>query len=216
MAIEELNQWLLQDVKYDVASTNIDLFDSELDVSEEELENHPLINYWEQELEVAFAEQKVVGSQYLPKLSAQYGFQKIGGQTGYNSYLIGVQIPLIFNKTRGMSKASKINTRIVEQENKVKQAALQSTYKMALTQFKQLHLSWTYYKNEALPFAIEQRNGVSFSYREGAMDYIAFLQNMKSAIQLEINTWKVLEQYLVSKIQLEYFLSNNKNYTDEK
>ena len=73
---------------------------------------------------------------------------------------------------------------------------------------QQLQKKWNYYKNEALPLAIEQRNGVSLSYKEGAMDYIDFLQSMKDAIQLEINTWNVLEEYLISRIQLEYFLTS--------
>ena len=213
MALQELNQWLQLDNLSDVVSIDIESLENQLEISEIELENHPLNIYWNSQLEVANAEQKVKGSKYLPKLSAQYGFQKIGGQTGYNSYQVGLQIPLIFNKTKGESKASKINASIIEQENMVKQLELKSAFKQAVTQFKQLDASWNYYKNEALPFAIEQRNGVSLSYKEGAMDYIAFLQNMKNAIQLEITTWKVLQQYLESKIQLEYFI--NKNYTNE-
>ncbi len=212
IALQDLNQWLLKEEIYDVTSTSIDVFESKLDTSDGNLKDHPLYVSWQDQLLVAQAQQKVVSSQFLPKLSAQYGFQKVGGQTGYNSYQLGVQFPLIFNKTKGLSKASKINISIIEQENIAKQAALKNSYAAVYTRFKQLQSSWNYYKNEALPFAIKQRNGISLSYKEGAVDYIAFLQNMKNAIQLEINTWKILQQYLESKIQLEYFLNkNNKN-----
>ncbi len=207
MALQMLNQWLYTDAVYDVLEVSIDTFDETLSVSEKELKNHPLQTYWQSELAIANAEQKVASAQFLPKLSAQYGFQKIGNQSGFNSYQVGLQIPLIFNKSKAKAKASKINATIVAQENMAKELQLKSKFELILSQYKQLQKSWTYYKNEALPLAIEQRNGASLSYKEGAMDYIAFLQNMKNAIELEINTWQVLQQYLQSKIQLEYLLN---------
>ncbi len=208
-ALQELNQWLLIDGLIDVSSIDIFSLTDQLEHDQLNLEEHPLFIYWNNQLKVANAEQKVAGLKYLPKLSAQYGFQKIGGLTGYNSYQLGVQIPIVFNKTKGISNASKISASIIEYENKVKQTELQSKYKRAVIQFNQMKRNWEYYKNEALPFAIQQRNGVSISYKEGAMDYLAFLQNMKSAIELEITTWKILQQFMASKIQLEYFLNKN-------
>lgn len=208
MALQELNQWLLKDKKYDVASVSIASFEDNILISVEDIQNHPLFTYWQTQQAVADAKHKVANAQFLPKLSAQYGFQKIGDQSGFNSYQIGVQVPLIFNKTRGKAKALKINSQIIEQENKVKEAQLKSKFGVMVTKYKQSQKSWTYYKEEALPLAIEQRNGATLSYKEGAMDYIAFLQNMKDAIQLEINTWNALQNYLNSKIQLAYFLTS--------
>ncbi|WP_103072006.1 CusA/CzcA family heavy metal efflux RND transporter [Aquimarina sediminis] len=207
MALQELNQWLQDDKKYDVAAIDINTFEDDILVYEG-IENHPLLTYWHTQQEIAQAKHKVASSQFLPKLSAQYGFQKVGDQSGFNSYQIGVQIPLIFNKTRGKAKALKINAQIIEQENIAKETQLKSSFGAIATKYKQSQKSWMYYKNEALPLAREQRNGATLSYKEGAMDYIAFLQNMKDAIQLEINTWKMLQDYLSNKIQLAYFLTS--------
>ena len=138
-------------------------------------------------------------SGFLPKLSAQYGFQEIGGQSGFNSYRIGVQFPLFFNKTKGKVKAASIQTQLIEEKNKVNQIQFKNTFNTILSEYNQLQKSWNYYRTEALPLAKEQRNGTTLSYKEGGMDYIAFLQNMKDAIQLEINTWNVLSQYLIVK-----------------
>ena len=205
MALQDLNQWMMDDVQVHVTTVDINSFDGELSTSEMEQKNHPLQRSWQNELAVANAEYKVANSAFLPKLSAQYGFQKIGSQSGFSSYQFGIQLPLFFNKAKGKAKASKINTEIIEQTNKVKEAQLENQLNTMKTRYRQLQDSWNYYKNEALPLAVEQRNGVILSFKEGAMDYIAFLQNMKNAIELEVSTWEVLQQYLESKIQLEYY-----------
>lgn len=206
-AIQELNLWLMSEELYDVEPVALDEFDTVLLTSENNLKDHPLYSYWQTQLEIANAEKKVANSKFLPTLSAQYGFQKIGGQSGFNSYQVGLQIPLIFNSVNGKSKASKIEVSIIEQETIANKMQLENRFVSLVTQYEQLQKSWKYYKNEALPLAIEQRDGVSLSYKEGAIGYIAFIQNMRDAVQLEINTWYVLQEYLDSKIQLEYFLN---------
>ncbi len=208
MALHGLNQWLLSEELYDVASTPIESFDEALLVSKEDLKNHPLYIYWQTQKDVAKAMLKVTNSRFLPKLSVQYGFQKIGSQSGFNSYLVGLQVPLVFNKTKGEAKASKINTSIVAQENEMKQIEFRAAFNALLVEYEQLQKNWNYYRNDALPLAIEQRNGATLSYKEGAMDYIAFLQTMKDAIELEISTWQMLKKYLNSRIQLDYFLTS--------
>ncbi|OUS02580.1 multidrug transporter AcrB [Flavobacteriales bacterium 33_180_T64] len=207
MALQSLNQWILSKEKYDVASIHLDDFDGTLFISNEDLKTHPLFSYWNVQEDVAKAKHKVANSQFLPKLSAQYGLQKIGNQSGFNSYQLGIQIPLIYNKTKGEAKASRIKINIIEQENKAKKIEFENAFNTMIIQYEQLQKNWEYYKNDALPLAIEQRNGAILSYKEGAMDYIAFLQTMKAAIQLEIDSWQMLNSYLNSKIQLEYFLT---------
>ncbi|WP_062054566.1 CusA/CzcA family heavy metal efflux RND transporter [Aquimarina longa] len=208
IALQKLNQWLsMNETIYGVKVTTLDAFDSDILISEEVIKNHPLFNYWEKQLEVAKAEQKVTNSQFLPKISAQYGLQKIGNQSGFNSYQVGIQVPLIFNTIKAQSKVSKINTEMITANNKAKVLQLKSRFNSKISEFKQSRNKWLFYKNEALPLAIEQRNGAILSYKEGALDYVAFLQNMKTAIQLEINTWKTLQIYLENKIQLSYFLT---------
>ncbi|MBJ6369233.1 CusA/CzcA family heavy metal efflux RND transporter [Snuella sedimenti] len=212
MALQELNQWFATDqVIYGVTTTNLDAFGGSALIPEAILQNHPLVGYWQGELRAAKAKHKVVNSQFLPKFSGQYGFQKIGGQSGFNSYQVGIQIPIIFGKTKGESKAAKLDIDIIDQNNKQKELQLKNAFNSKSLQFEQSLRNWRYYKDEGLPLATEQRNGVVLSYREGAIDYVTFLQNIKNAIQLELDAWKALQNYLESKMQLEYFLASNEN-----
>ena len=69
--------------------------------------------------------------------------------------------------------------------------------------------SWNYYQNTALPLAAEQRSGAITAYREGAIDYVSFLQNIRDAIRMEVDAWKAFGNYLDSRYQLEYFLKKS-------
>jgi len=66
--------------------------------------------------------------------------------------------------------------------------------------------SWIYYRDEALPLAKEQRRGALTAYREGAIDYVTFLQNIRDAVQTETDAWNTFGNYLDSRYQLEYYL----------
>ncbi|MDG1804950.1 CusA/CzcA family heavy metal efflux RND transporter [Flavicella sp.] len=206
IAVQELNQWLFADQYFDIADVSIELMEEPLDLVEINIESHPLISLWESELSVAKAESKVYSSKYLPTVSAQYGFQKIGNENGFNSYQVGIQLPLIFSKAKGESKASKLNVEIIEQNNKIKQLKLANSFKIAMANYMRLKENWEYHKSHALPLAVQQRDGATLAYQEGSMSYIAFIQTIKNAIELEINSWTIFQQYSESKINVSYFL----------
>jgi cobalt-zinc-cadmium resistance protein CzcA len=67
--------------------------------------------------------------------------------------------------------------------------------------------SWEYYRQEALPLAKEQQQGAITSYEEGAIDYVVFLQSIRDAIRIEIDSWNAFGNYLDSQFQLEYYLN---------
>ena len=69
--------------------------------------------------------------------------------------------------------------------------------------------SWNYYRDEALPLAQEQQEGSVLAFKEGAIDYITFLQNIRDAIRIEVNAWSAFNDYLDSRYQLEYYLKNS-------
>ena len=58
-----------------------------------------------------------------------------------------------------------------------------------------------------MELAKEQRNGASIAYREGAIDYISFLQLVKDAIEIEKQAWLTYQEYLNGQFNLEYYLT---------
>ena len=57
-------------------------------------------------------------------------FKKTTNVSGINSYQIGIQIPLIFNKERGKSKAAKLQSEITETNNQINIQKLNNQFKV--------------------------------------------------------------------------------------
>ena len=162
---------------------------------------------------MAQARQRVAKAAYLPSLSGQYTDQQIAGQSGFYSYQVGINFPLLPFAERGRAQSAKIEREIAEQNLRRTQLELQAGYGSLLEEYRKWLNSWQYYQQEALPLAVQQRNGAIIAYREGAIDYIGFLQIIRDAIQVELNAQEALGNYLDTKARLIYFLqsSNQQN-----
>ena len=86
---------------------------------------------------------------------------------------------------------------------------LEARYQSALQEFLKWQSSLNFYREEALPLAEEQRNGTILAFEEGAIDYTTFIQNMREAVQVEMQAQEALQNFLTARFQLEYFLSSN-------
>lgn len=106
-----------------------------------------------------------------------------------------------------MVQSAKISQQIAEQNLYQTQLELQNNYQNALEAYYKWKTSWEYYETEALGLAKEQRKAAVTAYREGAIDYVTFLQNVKDAMQIEMTAWLSFEQYLNSRFQIEYYIN---------
>ena len=86
---------------------------------------------------------------------------------------------------------------------------LDAAFQEIQQQYLKWRNSWNYYQDEALPLAQQQRDGAILAYREGAIDYVTFLQNIRDAIRIEIDSWNAFGNYLDYRYQLEYYLKNS-------
>lgn len=209
-ALQRLNLWLVSDTLFTVAMTDTKMLEVPANIPDS-LNGHPLLDLRSQQVQVANAKYRVAKSKFLPTFSAQYGLQQIAGQNGFNSYQIGINIPLFFLPEKGRTQSAKIQKNIAEQNLYQAQIELRSNYNSLLEEYRKWLYSWRYYQDEALPLAVQQRKGALIAYKEGAIDYVTFIQNVRSAIEIEVNSWNALGSYLNSKSRLTYFLqSSNK------
>ncbi len=208
-ALYRMNLWLVSDTFFAPQPEMPATFSGELPTPDS-LSKHPMLQLARQKVEVANAERKAANAGFLPKLNAQYGIQEVGGQDGFYQYQLGLTIPLFFMEEQGRAQAAKVQREIARQELRQAQFEIQTEYSALLQQFRKWQASWEFYKNEALPLAQEQREGSLLAYKEGAIDYVSFIQNLKEAVQVDVSAMDALQQYLDSKFQLEYYL-NSKN-----
>ena len=208
-AIQRFNLWFASDTLYTVPNVPADQFDEPISELLQPLGNHPLLDVYEQRVEVADATVKERRAQFLPKFQAQYGRQKIDGQTGFYQYQVGISIPLFFGPELGRTQSARINREIAEANLQQTQLELKTAYTGAREEYLKWLNSWRYYQEEALPLAVEQREGAIIAYREGAIDYVTFLQNIRDAVRIEIDAWEALASYLDSRSQLEYYMNTS-------
>ncbi|PVW13731.1 CusA/CzcA family heavy metal efflux RND transporter [Marixanthomonas spongiae] len=208
-SLQRLNLWFVSDTIYDVPDLPAEALDEPLDFLLESLENHPALKVSEQRVDVAKAVTKERKSQFLPKLQGQYARQEIAGQSGFFQYQIGIQIPLFFGPELGRTQEAQVNRQIAEQNFYQDKIELETAYKNMREDYIKWRNSWNYYRDEALPLAKEQQDGSVLAFKEGAIDYVTFLQNIRDAIRIEVNAWSAFNDYLDSRYQLEYYLKNS-------
>ncbi|WP_339902256.1 CusA/CzcA family heavy metal efflux RND transporter [uncultured Cyclobacterium sp.] len=205
-ALQRLNLWFANDTLFTVPDVPATQLDEPLNYVADSLMNHPLLNVSKQRVDVADATIKERRSQFLPQLQGQYGRQQIAGQSGFYQYQVGIRIPLFFGPELGRTQSAKIQRDIAGQNLRQNQLELNAAYQGMKEQYLKWLNSWNYYRDEALPLAREQRTGAVTAYREGAIDYVTFLQNIRDAIRIEVDSWNAFGSYLDSRYQLEYYL----------
>ena len=204
-ALTKLNLWLVSDTLYTVSSSAQEPWIRPLALVDS-IGKHPLLQLASQRINVADAERKAATADMLPQLNAQYGAQEIAGQSGFYQFQVGISIPLFFLPQQGRVQSANIQRQIAEQEYRQTQFELQAGYQSMLQQYQKWLASWRFYEDEALPLVQEQRQGAILAYKEGAIDYVSFIQNLKETVQVEVKSQEALHQYLASKFQLEYYL----------
>lgn len=208
-ALQQLNVWFIDDALFTVPDIPVDQLDSPLNLVADSLDGHPALNVSKQQVNVADAAIKERRAQFLPKFSLQYSQQEIEGLSGFYQFQAGVQIPLFFGPELGRTESAKIQRTIAAQNLQQTQLELNAAYQNIREQYVKWLNSWQYYRDTALPMAREQQSGAIFAYKEGAIDYVTFLQNMREAIRIEVDSWNAFGNYLGSRYQLEYFLKTS-------
>lgn len=204
IALQKLNLWLVSDTFYTVPDT---LDESEVAVLgiSASIKNHPELELSQKRIDEAEAGYKAARSDLLPNLNLQGGLQQVNGSNGFYTYQAGISVPLFSGTKRSQAKAAKIDSEIAKTNADFVKRQLQSEYRQAVQAYQKWKVSWQFYKDKALPLAGEQRRGALLAYREGAVDYAAFTQIIRDAIQTEMAALAALDNYLKSVFELQYF-----------
>ncbi|WP_215225718.1 CusA/CzcA family heavy metal efflux RND transporter [Echinicola shivajiensis] len=205
IAEQKFNLWLVSDQQYTINVGDESKLLEEFSGIDPNLEQHPSIMLSSEENELANRALKKAKAAYLPTISGQYGWQSVNGNTGYRAFQIGLNIPLAFNVNQAKVQSAKIN---VEQSNKDYQEQLikiNTAYSNSLESMIKWKTSYEYYQEEALPLAKEQEKGAQLAYKEGAIDYVTFLENINTVMDIRIGALETLEKYLISRVNMSYF-----------
>jgi cobalt-zinc-cadmium resistance protein CzcA len=90
-ALYNFNAYLLSDTLFDILKQPLILSDTLIDF---DLKQHPLIRYYQQEVEVAKAQLEVRKAQLLPQINTGFQLQNVAGKTLFCGLKLGVNLPL--------------------------------------------------------------------------------------------------------------------------
>ncbi|MCW9037245.1 TolC family protein, partial [Altibacter sp.] len=156
-------------------------------------------------IDEAEANYNAARAELLPKLNLQGGLQQVNGDNGFYTYQAGISVPLFSGTQRSQAKAAKIDSEIAKTNADYTQRQLQSEFQQAVQAYQKWKTSWQFYRDKALPLAEEQRKGALLAYKEGAVDYAAFTQIIRDAINTEMDALDALDNYLDALFELQYF-----------
>ncbi|ALM20299.1 multidrug transporter AcrB [Nonlabens sp. MIC269] len=204
IALQKLNLWLVSDTFYTVPDS---LDESEVAILgiPSTIETHPELELSRKRIDVAETNYDAARADLLPKFNLLGGLQQVNGSSGFYTYQVGISVPLFSGTDRSQAKAVKIDSQIARTNADYTERQLQSEYQQAVQSYQKWESSWQFYRDKALPLAEEQRKGALLAYKEGAVDYAAFTQIIRDAIQTEMDALDALDNYLKSVFELQYF-----------
>ena len=203
IALQQFNLWLGSDEIFTVS----DEFDVVMDIDIEtfNIENHPLYSMSQNIVDEAEAKYKAAKADNLPKFNLQGGLQRVNGNSGFYTYQAGISIPFLSGSNKAQIRSAKIDREIAETNVEFNKKEVQSRLMQAKENYVKWKTTWEFYKDQVLPLTKVQKTGALLAYREGEIDYTAFTQLIKEAIQSELEAQTALVNYLESTFQLQYF-----------
>ncbi len=205
MALQRFNLWLMSDTLYTVPED----WQPKLDFNAAptaQPNDHPILQQAQQQQLLTEQKYHQQRWQYLPQVNVQYGPQSINGESGFYQFQAGLTIPLVFSSQLGKTQALKIQKAQALQNVKEQENEWQLKLANSRINFEKWQQTWRFYQQETLALAREQRQGALVAFENGAIDYLAFIQNTQNAMQLELEAWQAFEKYLISYYQLHYYL----------
>jgi len=201
--MQRMKTWLNTDADISSDSAGLYKFSNMLVADVSGPQGNPLLAYYTEGVDVAAAAYKVQRAQFLPQINLGYSDQTVNGQDGFYLYRVGVDVPLLsFFAQKGRTQAAHLQQSVAEQELQQRELALQREWTSALAALEKAKASLTFYEKEGLNLAEEQIRTASFGYKEGAVDYIAFIQSLTQANQLREEYLQSLQQYNLAVIEL--------------
>jgi cobalt-zinc-cadmium resistance protein CzcA len=203
--LQKFNKWMNSDTVFDIPLSLP--VTGKTDTSSGSIQQHPVIQAAQQDLEVAASWMAVQQSQLLPKLSAQYGIQNINNQRGFQAYQVGLTVPLFFMPEKAAINEAKIKKEHFASALEQKEIEFQNELLTTQIETAKWRRSWHYYEEEGLVMAQKLLDGSFTAYEQGAISYTTHIQNIKNALDIKLKAWDSYEKYLSSHFKLEYLLN---------
>ena len=173
-----------------------------------ELSNNPTIKYYEKQLDLSDAKKRIVANQFAPQINLQFAWQETSMTKNLYAYRVGISVPIWFKAKRAEFQVSKIQKEVAKQNLEEQKLNLRSEFLVLLAEHEKVRLSLNYYEETALNLAEEQIEASLKSYKEGEIDYIAYIRNLEDALKIKERYLDFLKQNKQLITQLDFQVGN--------
>lgn len=179
---------------------------------------NPQLAFYDNLINTANAETSVHKSEMLPDISIGYFNQSIIGNPTSNGGIAtssdrftglqaGISLPIFFGSYKAKIKQAKLKAEIAEINADYNKSMLLSSHQQYLNELMKQKSSLNYYEEKAIPQADMIIENANKSFKNGAIDYIEFIQAMNQALEIKFNYIKTLNNYNQAVINLEYLIN---------
>lgn len=172
------------------------------------VDNNPILQYALQNTQVSKANIDVEKSQYLPKFSLSYGKQIVDNASGFNTYQVGINIPLWFFPQKSRVKAAKANAMVAKNQYLEQKAVVESRVSQLIKSLEKTQKTLKYYEEAALLLAEKQMATAELASKEGEIDYVKYITILNSAIRIKQSHLQYINQYNLQTIEIKFQLGN--------
>ena len=198
------------------ADTSITKREIQLPTDTSVIANHPILKYLQQQIEINRKETDVQKAKRLPDFLVGYtnqsfrGIQNVNGVnekfTGsdrFNSFQLGIAIPLLPGGYKSKIVAAKINEQVAQENFAYEQTNLTGQLNILLQQYYKHKSAIEYYENTALPQADLIIKNAEKGFRAGELTYIQYQQSLTTALKIKTDYIESIYQYNQSTLAIE-------------
>lgn len=181
------------------------------------ISSNPLMDFHQQQMEVAKAKIALQKAKALPDFTLGYSQQLVIRSfdpaklnrdytpgTRIAGLQFGVAVPLFNGAGRAKVKSEKIAAQIAETEYQNAQHQFEIQYEQAFQEYLKNKQTVDYYTSEGLKQAREQLRIAQVSFDLGEIGYMEYVQNISLAVQSKITYLETLNQLNQTTIQLAF------------
>ena len=212
-----LQKWINSDEYIDPTEAILPILDSDLSVGQFDPKQTPQNNVFSNKMEVSQKNLNVIKQGYLPGINFSLKNQLlIKGFNPYNidrerfekgnfmGFEVGVSIPLFFGEQRAKTKAAKRDIELTKMQQYEVELAMSKEYKTSLNEFSKAKNTLDYYLQRGNNQAAEMARISQIAYQQGEINYIEYIQNLKAAVEINLQYAVAVNEYNQAIIQLNY------------
>ncbi len=183
---------------------NVQLQQLSVNLPEVNAANHPLMQYYEQQKNVAARQVTIEENALSPTFNIGYASQIFNGNAGLNLVQIGVEVPLHKKPQQQRIEAAKAEASIIAAQSETDKFLLENEWKLALANLEILNGQIFSIDRLLMDNLLETIDLAKIAYKSGELPYFEYLAVIEQIISAEIEKINLITNYNDAVILINY------------